>query len=162
MANRIADVKIETSIDLTLDERIEGAALDAFDTTAREMKQAIWDQWKGWRYEGMSSRAVAQQTRRSRDAWGYELQATEDPRTITFINKARSYYGNKPYAGYVARSKMATKEWILVQAMLVEKHLPVLRDRMIQAIQDAIRTPGRRVKVRENKTSSYKRFSLDS
>ena len=158
----MADVKIETSINLKLDERIEGAALDAFDSSAREMKQAILDQWKGWRYKGMSSLAVAQQTRRSRDAWRYELQATEDPRTITFINKARSYYGNKPYAAFVARTKTATKEWILGQAMLTERHLPRLRDRMIQAIKDALRTPGRRVKVRENKTSSYKRFSLES
>ena len=158
MAKRLADVKIETSIDLNLDQRLSAAAADAFAVEAEDMKIAILNQWEGWKYKGRRPETLG----RSRRAWDYKLQATEDPRTITFINKARSYYGNKPYAAYVGRTKMATKEWILVQAMLVEKHLPRLRDRMIQAIQDAVRTPGRRVKVRENKTSSYKRFSLDS
>ena len=154
----MADVKIETSIDLRLDERIEGAALDAFDSSASEMKQAILNQWKGWKYKNRRLETVG----RSRRAGDYKLQATEDPRQIVFTNHARSYYGNKPYAAYVGRTKTARKEWLIVRDMLVDRHLPRLRDRMIQALKDALRTPGRRVKVRENKTSSYKRFSLES
>ena len=158
MAKRLADVKIDTSINLDLDQRLSSAAADVFAIEAEEMKRATLNQWKGWKYKGRRPETLG----RSRRAWDYKLQATEDPRQIVFINKARSYYGNKPYAAFVARTKTATKEWILVQAMLTERHLPRLRDRMIQAIKDALRTPGRRVKVRENKTSSYKRFSLES
>lgn len=156
MAKRLADVKIETSIDLKLDERIEGAAIEVFDTATREMRQAVLGQWSGWKYKGRR----LETTGRSHAAWRFDTQATEDPRTITFTNKARSHYGNKPYAAHVGRTKTARKEWLIVRDMLVDRHLPRLRDRMIQAIKDAIRTPGRRVKVRENKTTSYNKLKI--
>jgi hypothetical protein len=160
MAKRVVDVKIETSIDLNMAKRLDAVAVGIFETEATSMLRAIKNQWKGWRYEGMSPRAKSTRTGRSRRSWRFSVQATEDPRRLTFINDARDYYSDKPYSAYVGRTKTAIKEWLLVRDMLVEKNLPRLRDRMVQAVQDALRTPGRYVKVRANKSTTFRELTL--
>ena len=160
MGKRSVDVKIETSIDLNMPKRLDAIAVDIFEAEGDDMIRAIRNQWVGWRYEGMSQRLKSTRTGRSRRAWRFSVQATEDPRRLTFINDARDYYSDKPYAAYVGRTKTAVKEWLLIRDMLVEKNLPRLRDRMIQAVKDALRTPGRYVKVRANKASTFEQLTF--
>jgi hypothetical protein len=154
------DVRLDTEISINvegLQERLSGEALRVFEEEGVAMVRAAQKQWTGWKYKGRDRKSVG----RSRAGWGYYLQATENPRTVVIFNNARGYYSGEGYAGYVARSKSAVKEWRVVLDLLVSKHLPRLRDKLIAAVLNSVRSPGRYVKVRENRNSTYKTLSTE-
>jgi hypothetical protein len=123
----------------------------------KKMVQHIRKNWVGWQYKNVPT----DQRGRSGEAWrGYE-QTTEGIREIIIENKARSYRGNKPYAGYVKRSGSHRVEWEIVRQKLLQSHVPALIEDLESTIDRSLDTPGPAKKVRRNKTSTTTRLSLE-
>lgn len=143
-------VKITTSINLeNIQSRLDGEILRVFEEQGREMQKAIQSGWRGWKYKGRDMATIGN----SFKGWGHEIQATEGKRELIFFNKAKGWSSDKPYSAYVARSKGATPEWLVMRDMLTRDYLP----KMIKAVTEALAkgmTHGPTKQVRENKQTT--------
>lgn len=150
-------VEITTSVDLSnIQSRLDGLVLEVFEKHGQEMKKAIQNRWRGWKYKGRDMSTVGN----SLKGWGYEIQATEGKRDLIFFNKALTHIpkGSKrktrhPYAAYVKRHKGAEEEWIVMRDMLFKDYLPVMIKDVIAALGKGM-TRGPTKRVRENKQST--------
>jgi hypothetical protein len=153
-----ASVKISIGFDASALQRI---LTDAEARIMREHREQmltdIRRQWTGWKYKGRNPASVG----RSLAGWKASEQTTEGVREIVITNKARGYYTDKPYSAYVARKKGATPEWEVALQNLLESNLPAMQADLEAAIVDALTTEGPPKRVRENKSSTYKRISLE-
>lgn len=152
------DVEITMGFDASdLDRILTDTEAKLMRDHRRKMIDFIDRSWVGWQYKNVPT----DQRGRSGAAWrGYE-QTTEGIREIIIENKARSYRGNKPYAGYVKRAGAHRVEWEIVRQKLLQSHLPALIEDLESSIDRSLETPGPAKKVRRNKTSTTTRLSLE-
>lgn len=152
------DVEITMGFDASdLDRILTDTEAQVMNEHQKKMVNFIAKEWVGWQYKNVPT----DQRGRSRAGWkGYE-QTTEGIREIIIENKARSYRGNEPYAGYVTRSGYSTPEWIFMRRTLLQSHVPALIEDLASTIDRSLDTPGPAKRVRRNKTSDITRLSLE-
>mgnify|MGYP003648950556 FL=1 len=152
------DVEIIMGFDASdLDRILTDTEAQVMQDHRKKMVQHIRKEWVGWQYKNVPT----DQRGRSGEAWhGYE-QTTEGIREIIIENKARTYRGGKPYAGYVTRSGYSTPEWIFMRRTLLQSHVPALIEDLESTIDRSLDTPGPAKKVRRNKSSDITRLSLE-
>tara|TARA_R110000787_G_scaffold59215_5_gene134291 strand:- start:5672 stop:6145 length:474 start_codon:yes stop_codon:yes gene_type:complete len=149
-------VEITQSIDLSdIKARLDGAVLRVFEEQGLEMKKAIQQQWRGWKYKGRDMRTIGQ----SLKGWGYEIQATEGVRELLIFNKAKGWASGKSYSAYVARSKGAEEEWKVMRDMLTRDRLPKMITAVTKELAKGMRR-GPTKKVRENKQSKSAKMTI--
>lgn len=141
-------VEITSTLDVpAIMRRLFPAELKVLRKHAAQIVREIKAKWTGWKYVGRSLATVG----RSRAAWRSKVQGTEHPFSFTIENEARSYYGNKPYAAYVARSKDAEPEHIKVFKWLTfERMIPVerdLTDAILKSIADGAKGPPKKLRT---------------
>jgi hypothetical protein len=140
-----------------LDRILSDTEAQVMQDHRKKMVRHIRKNWGPWEYKNVPT----DQRGRSGEAWkGYE-QTTEGIREIIIENKARTYRGNKPYAGYVKRAGALRVEWEIVREKLLQSHLPALIDDLESTIDRSLDTPGPAKKVRRNKSSDITRLSLE-
>ena len=155
MADSI-DVNITIGFDASdLERQLTATESEVMQDHRNKMLNGLDMMWRGWKYKGLPPDRQG----RSREAWrGYE-QTTEGIREIIIENRARSYYGNKPYAGYVKRVGSAGEEFKVVRRKLLQSFVPALIEDLESEIARNLDTPGPAKKVRKNKSST--KISLD-
>ena len=156
MADSI-DVNITIGFDASdLERQLTATESEVMQNHRKLMLNGIRSQmWIGWQYKGIPPNRQG----RSLEGWtGYE-QTTEGIREIIIENRARSYYGNKPYSGYVKRSGSAVEEFKVVRRKLLQSFVPALIEDLESEIARNLDTPGPAKKVRKNKSST--KISLD-
>ena len=152
------DVEITMGFDASdLDRILTDTEAEVMRDHRRKMIDFIDRSWVGWQYKNVPT----DHRGRSGEGWhGYE-QTTEGIREIIIENKARTYRGNKPYAGNVTRSGYSTPEWIFMRRTLLQSHVPALIEDLESTIDRSLDTPGPAKKVRRNKSSDITRLSLE-
>ena len=146
MSAPLMSVEITTTLDVpAIARRLFPAELKVLRTHAAQIVREIKAKWTGWKYLGRNLASVG----RSRAAWRSKVQGTEHPFSFTIENEARSYYGNKPYSAYVARSKGAEPEHVKVFKWLVfERMVKVerdLTDAILKSIADGAKGPPKKL-----------------
>jgi hypothetical protein len=149
MADRFA-VSMTSTLDLPeLQRRLNAAELKILRDGGDQLVRKIKARWVGWKYES----APKDKRGRSRAGWKRTLTSNTDPITLTVYDDARSYYGDKAYVQYVARSKGATPEYVLAFEDALTTDIPALRDALTAAIVAAMNDPAPPRRVRANKAS---------
>lgn len=159
MARDSASVAITMGVDIpALQERLGTSALDALQRRADAVQESIQQLWRGWEYKSAPEKARG----RSGAAWKTRIQATARLRSVLVENKARSFYGRKPYTAFVHRAGDSTLEWTRVRDLLVRQHWPAMREELAAAIRHDIATGARgpKKKVRENKATRFRRATF--
>ena len=139
-------VEVTSTLDVpAIMRRLFPAELKVLRTHAGQIVREIKAKWTGWKYVGRSLASVG----RSRAAWRSKVQSTEHPFSFTIENEARSYYGNKPYASFVARSKGAEPEHVKVYKWLVFERMAQverdLTDAILTSIAEGAKGPPKRL-----------------
>lgn len=149
MAERFA-VSMTSTLDLpALARRLNASELKILREGGDKIVRKIKARWVGWKYES----APKDKRGRSRAGWKRTLTSNTDPITLSIFDDARSYYGDKPYVQYVARSKGATPEYVLAFEDVLSADVPALRDALTAAILAAMNEPAPARRVRANKAS---------
>lgn len=152
------------NIDVTMTYRLNVPAItrrlrqderEILTTYADEAVGAIKAKWTGWKYVNRNPASVG----RSRAGWKRKISATQ-PFTLQILNEARGYYNGKPYVAYVARSKGATPEWMVVMSDIIEPTVPTLERKLRDAIMANLSEPGKPVTVRPNRASAVVRATF--
>lgn len=160
MARDFSNVAIQVGIDLS---EIKGRLLEdevqIMDDHADRMRTATKEHWTGWRYQGVSAKARGNSGR----AWRSKVQATEGTRGIILENRARGFYGKKPYAAFVHRAgtkATGSEEWRTVLKLLIDDHLPALKADLTASILRNLSEPRAPKRVRENKSIGFTTLNL--
>lgn len=133
----MVSVSITTSLDVgAIEGRLHADEAAILRRHQSEIIAAIKARWTGWKYVGRPPASVG----RSRAAWKGRVQATRVPYELVIGNAARSYYGGKPYAAFVARSAGDEEEWRVVHRWLLAERLPLLKADLADAIRKNIGT----------------------
>ena len=155
MADSI-DVNITIGFDASdLERQLTDTEAKLMRDYRNQMLAFIDRNWVGWQYKNIPPSRQG----RSGEAWTGFVQTTEGIREIIIENRARSYYGNKPYAGYVKRVGSAVEEFKVVRRKLLQSFVPALIEDLESEIARNLDTPGPAKKVRKNKSST--KISLD-
>ena len=146
MSAPMMSVEITTTLDVpAIARRLFPAEVKVLRTHGAQIVREIKAKWRGWKYIGRSLATVG----RSREAWKSKVQGTKHPFSLTIENEARSYYGNKPYSAYVARSAGAELEHIKVFKWLVfERMVRVEQDlsaAILKSIADGTTGPPKKI-----------------
>ena len=158
MPKEFADVEVSTSIDLrNLRARLLPDEVAVLDNRAKLMLADIDAVWRGWKYAGVPVRARG----RSQAGWRHTVQATEGFRSITLLNRARSFYGKRPYVGFIHRSGTATLEADKVLRAVTTKHLPLMKAELSRVLLDNIGRHGSPKKLPRNKNTQYSTLTLE-
>lgn len=153
-------MSVQVTMTYTLDvpaitRRLRNDERQILTTYADEAVGAIKAKWTGWKYVGRNPQSVG----RSRAGWKRKISATT-PFTLQILNDARGYYNGKPYVAYVARSKGATPEWLVVMQDIIEPTVPGLESKLRDAIVANLSEPGKPVTVRQNRASAVVRATF--
>lgn len=133
------DVAVSATMSLDVPAIAGRLVKDELEILRKHQKAIVTEvkaKWTGWKYAGRSPKSVG----RSRAGWKGRIQGTKHPFTLTIEDKARSFYGGKPYVSYVKRSGAAEEEYLIVFKWLVFERLPKLESELSAAILKNIGT----------------------
>ena len=153
------DVEITMSIDIEAIEReLVGAEVKVIQAARADMLNDIRKQWTGWKYKDKKP----EQRGNSFRGWKGSEQTQANAFAILIENQARTYHDpTKGYSAYVKRRKGAQPEFEIVFENLLQSNVPRLVDDLSAAIADTINTDGPPKRVRQNRTSSYQRMTIE-
>lgn len=102
--------------------------------------------WTGWKYQG---RPVKAPRNVSLKAWKADVLVAGGANELHIHNEARGYQSGEPYVAYVARTKHAEPEWLIVHRALIDRFVPPMAKDITAEVARNLNTPRRPIRTRE-------------